>query len=355
MPRTPIKKLASAIGLCAFASFGCVGQSTPNDFAQLSLQALMNVPVGDAEDEHEAVDWHLSYSFKTIRFDDYYSGTDRIDLEKVFWRPGPGQPRTMQNYPVVPIDIKQNAHIFTFGYHLAEHLELVVTAPYIEQETDHLSIVPGYDRFTISSSGLGDINLQLRYTWHEQNVAWRFGAGVSLANGSIDEQGDTPRSPGDQQLPYTMQLGSGTLDIPVSLVYQWDGNICFKFGLDALIRTGKNDRDYRLGDIYRATAKTSFPVAEELSLFAAAEFTYWQSIKGQDEALLVPSVMPYPASITDPQRYGGTKVNARVGMEWKFSRFTTVGAEVGKPLLQNLNGPQPGEAWSASMNFKQVF
>ena len=46
------------------------------------------------------------------------------------------------------------------------------------------------------------------------NSVWKVGAGVSLPTGSIDEEGDTPRAPGDQQLPYTMQLGFRNLGLP---------------------------------------------------------------------------------------------------------------------------------------------
>ena len=66
-----------------------------------------------------------------------------------------------------------------------------------------------------------------------------------MPTGSIDEEGDTPRAPGSQQLPYTMQLGSGTWDFPLFLSFRkyearWD------WGMDAsyTLRTCSNDRDY---------------------------------------------------------------------------------------------------------------
>ena len=104
--------------------------------------------------------------------------------------------------------------------------------PFVTQSSDHISIVPGYDAFNISSEGVGDIALVADSIVRQSlNNVWKVGAGVSLPAGSIDEAGDTPHAPRDQQLTCTMQLGSGT----------WD------WGVDAsyTLRTGKNDRDYR--------------------------------------------------------------------------------------------------------------
>ena len=51
------------------------------------------------------------------------------------------------------------------------------------------------------------------------NSSLRVVAGSAFL-GSIDEEGDTPRAAGDQQLPYTMQIGSGTWDLPAALVFE---------------------------------------------------------------------------------------------------------------------------------------
>ena len=83
-----------------------------------------------------------------------------------------------------------------------------VQIPFVMQSTDHISIVPGYDAFNISSEGIGDVTVVADTTLSQSlNSLWKAGAGVSIPTGSIDEEGDTPRAPGKQQLPYTMQLG----------------------------------------------------------------------------------------------------------------------------------------------------
>ena len=53
-----------------------------------------------------------------------------------------------------------------------------------------------------------------------QNSSILVNLGFSLPTGSIDEKGRTPKDANvDTQLPYTMQLGSGTYDIKPSIVY----------------------------------------------------------------------------------------------------------------------------------------
>lgn len=66
--------------------------------------------------------------------------------------------------------------------------------PFIYQETDHVSVVPGFDEFLISSSGIGDISLSASYpVWNSTSQFLLAIAGISLPVGSIEETGGTPR------------------------------------------------------------------------------------------------------------------------------------------------------------------
>ncbi len=72
-----------------------------------------------------------------------------------------------------------------------------------------------------SSSGIGDIALSASTPlWHRDRHAIVANLGVSLPLGSIDEIGPTPRdAENDTQLPYTMQIGSGTIDLLPGIIY----------------------------------------------------------------------------------------------------------------------------------------
>lgn len=85
------------------------------------------------------------------------------------------------------------------------------------------------------------------------------------------------------------------------------------------------------------------------------EFQLSEKIHGQDDSLLVDAAFPYPASITNPDLYGGKKLLVKAGLTWKLSSSVQVGIELGKPIYQNLNGPQPGETWRSALQLGKVF
>ena len=336
--------------------FHTFAQSTPSEFAEMSLQELFDLDVSDASSKNQSsTRWSMSYQYKSVEFDGYLDGDSSLNIQEVLWS-GPTETRTSKNFPVVPTVIRQNVHLLSFGYLITPNIGLYLSAPYIEQETDHISIVPNYDEFLIKTDGTGDVILSSRYQFiSTAEHAWWFSLGVSFPTGSIDELGDTPRAPGDQQLPYTMQLGSGTYDLPIELSYQHLGAHDFSLSINAVVRTGTNDRHYRLGNNYRLAGKYKFPFQEQLSFSVAAEFQYSERIKGQDDSLLIDAPFPYPASITNPALYGGKKLLLKAGLSWKVSSNLQLGAEFGKPVYQNLNGPQPGETWRSALLLSTVF
>ena len=77
-------------------------------------------------------------------------------IRDVLFEPG-AEARTEYNYPVVPTEITQEVHALRVGYDLTDATTLRAQLPFVMQSTDHISIVPGYDAFNISSEGIGDI------------------------------------------------------------------------------------------------------------------------------------------------------------------------------------------------------
>jgi hypothetical protein len=333
-------------------SANCFAQSTPSEMAEMSLQELF------FEDIYEvgvASPWTFAAQFKSVEFKGYLDGTKSLSNDEVLWDAPNMEPRTDKNFPVVPTVITQEAAVFALGYKLSNQWLVSALAPYIKQETDHISIVPGYNNFNIKTSGIGDISVVALYNWLNSNKGvWGFSFGVSLPTGSIDEEGDTPREAGDQQLPYTMQLGSGTYDFPLALSYQYShsGVHDITVGLSAKIRTGTNDRNYRLGNNYGLNGRYEFDLSSALQPFFLMDFEYSKPIHGQDDTLLVPLPpgFPYPASITNPELFGGKKVNLALGLLWRVVNDVRFTVEIGAPIYQNLNGPQPKENWQTTIN-----
>jgi hypothetical protein len=329
-----------------------IAQSTPSEFAEMSFDDLFQQDVRELKLGNEPKSpWSLTYQFKSVEFEGYLDGTKKLSFEDVLWN-GPSEVRTDNNFPVLPTAISQKVHLLVAGYQISSSWDAHISAPYIKQNTDHISIISNYNSFALATHGIGDVAILASYKWSDSDVeGWRFSFGISLPVGSIDERGDTPRAPGKQQLPYTMQLGSGTYDIPLDLSYK---SIGFSFGLAAKVRTGTNDREYRLGNSYSLNSRYEIDLSNTLQTFAGLNYRYSAPIHGQDDSLTVPSpLFPYPAGITNPDLYGGHKVNALVGFSWKVSKGYRLNLEFGKPIYQSLNGPQPKEKWRSAIGLSK--
>ena len=357
-----------AMGSSAF------GQTPPVDLANMSLGDLLNAKIIRSYADHAAFKtggqgaplgyldssrFHFSTSYVKVRFDGYMKGTDDVSIDDVQWTPGE-EPRTDENFPVVPTVITQEAVQLKGAYDLSEQWSLSLSIPYIRQETEHVSIVPGFDEFTIVSEGFGDA--EIGATWlHRlnQNSSILVNLGLSLPTGSIDEKGRTPKDANvDTQLPYTMQLGSGTYDIKPSIVYSGvAGDWTYGANLNLTLRTGKNDRDYRLGNVYQAGIWTRYALTDWIQPSFRIDGVIWDEISGEDEDLLKADlpVSPYPAAVVQPKYFGGTKCSALVGLRLKDPRGrlenTFLELEAGAPFYQDLNGPQPSEDWRFSASF----
>ena len=304
--------------------------------------------------------WYVSYRYRHAIFEDYRDGTSDIPLSQVLWDGNPAS-RTSENFPIVPTEIEQQAHIFKVGYQLDEQSVISVIVPYILQSTDHISIVPGFSSFSISTEGIGDVVLSYRRDmWQRNNHLITAKIGMSFPTGSIDEEGDPPRGPGDQQLPYTMQLGSGTFDLPVGINYigqqdkwSWGGNANAKF------RLGRNSRGYHLGHTAGASVWSGFRIFPWLKPILKVDYRYSDHIHGMDKELLVPGPFPFPASIANPEFYGGHKIATSFGFEvippaGPFSNHS-FGFSYSIPVYQNLNGPQVKESDHLSVNWNWHF
>ena len=333
-------------------------QTVPSDLMDLSIEDLFSTNVVTQEEQQvDRKRWHVAYTYGQSQFSEYYNGTTSLAYEDVLYRPG--KMRTKDNYPVVPTEISQEIHALLIGYDLDQDITLRVALPFIKQSSDHISIIPGYDAFNISSSGIGDVvvlaDIPVGRTF---NSTWRIGAGLSLPTGSIDEQGDTPRAPGNQQLPYTMQIGSGTFDLPLLGSYEKFEN-GFRWGLDAgaTIRLNENDRNYRLGHKFSLASWFKFTSVGLIEPGIRLAYRWQGKISGEDTDLSVPiPAFPYPAPVADPNDFGGQQVDLAI-----FARLPVgnsgwfISAEYSEPLYLNLNGPQSSEKFHANITIGTSF
>lgn len=333
---------------------------TPAELANLSIEELSRIKLSNqgniSEREWQESRWFVSYRYHRVVFEDYRDGTSDIPLSQILFDGIPAN-RTSKNFPIAPAKIVQEAHVFNVGYQLDEQSAINVIVPYLLQTTDHVSIVPGFSSFTLSTEGIGDVVLSYRRDmWQRDNHLISAKAGISFPTGSIDEEGDTPRAPGDQQLPYTMQLGSGTFDLPVGVNYlgqedKWSWGA----SANAKIRLGRNSRDYRLGHTAGVSLWSGLQIFPWLKPIVKVNYKYSDHIHGIDKEILVPGAFPFPASITNPEFYGGHKISTSFGIEVTphFGSFSnhSFGFSYSMPVYQNLNGPQVEEDDRISVNW----
>ena len=88
--------------LMALLAPGAAAQTVPADIAEVSIEDLFASNVVTREERaRTSKRWHLSYLYLRSDYDEYRSGTRRLSYDDALWN-GPTEPRTDQNYPVVP-------------------------------------------------------------------------------------------------------------------------------------------------------------------------------------------------------------------------------------------------------------
>lgn len=359
------------LSLLASATFALEAgaQSSPSDLTDMSLSELMDLEVQmrTVDDDLSFFDpsrFHLGYTYVRSIFDGYRSGRHRVSNSSLL---GPPNGST---YPILQKEIIQQAHLFELTYDVHERVFVNVQVPYIRQSTDHESLVMGFDEFTIKSDGIGDISLTVSGVLyrgdHHSIIA---GTGFTIPSGSIRKKGHTPAGPGSQ-LPYTMQIGSGTWDIPVSLSYRGSSEALpclgeLRWGVSSLakFRTARNSRGYRLGNRVLISGFVRARPLSWLEPVVKIETQFWGRIHGTDDNFPGPI---FPTPVTDPHNFGGTKVSLVVGLRLrapslgdgvlaKILGAQAIEADFGRAIYQDLNGPQPEEDWRVSARWTVNF
>ncbi|MGZ3867317.1 MAG: transporter [Bacteroidia bacterium] len=136
------------------------------------------------------------------------------------------------------------------------------------------------------SSGLGDTKLYLLYNLLNDCIhRLVLSGGVSIPTGKTDAKGATLQGP-NEVLPYSMQLGTGTLNLLPGLVYTLQTyNLNFGAAVSSNIKTGANDRDYRWGNEYSFSPWFAYKIKSWVSISARVEYYRMERIQGYDVTL----------------------------------------------------------------------
>ena len=252
------------------------------------------------------------------------------------------------NFTVTPVSMPMDMHMLGAMYAVSDQLTLMAMVNIVSISMDHTSR-PGVN-FTTATSGLGDIRLAGLYKVYDQNhQRLHLNFGINLPTGSIDERDVTPLPmEAERQLPYPMQLGSGTVDILPGITYMNEvGNYSMGAQLSGNIRLTENSRDYRLGHQFEATYWSAYKLTDFLSVSGRLRYNVQGEINGLDTELGQINPMNNALSTVPtvfPENFGGSQLFFGGGLNIYIPdgplKNIRIAGEAQWPILRNLNGPQ---------------
>ncbi|NND54821.1 MAG: transporter, partial [Gammaproteobacteria bacterium] len=138
---------------------------------------------------------------------------------------------------------------------------------------------------------------------------------------------------------YSMQLGSGTWDIKPGVTYNGRrDDLTWGAQYVGTIRTGDNSKGYTLGNRQDLTAWLAYSPRPAVSFSGRFAYQDIDSIDGADPLIMA------PVQTADPNNYGGKTVIGYIGVNFAgqedWRRGHRLALEYGKPVSQDLNGPQ---------------
>ncbi|MEL6715865.1 MAG: transporter, partial [Planctomycetota bacterium] len=143
-------------------------------------------------------------------------------------------------------------------------------------------------------------------------------------------------------------LGSGTWDLrPGMTATRWFKDWSVGGQAIATLRLGRNSRDYSLGDRIDVTAWAAYRATERLSFSARLAFGRIGNVDGADDSLN-PAVVP----TADPSLRAGSRLDALLGVNAALGGRNRLAVEFGRPVLQDLDGPQLETDWLATVGWQ---
>ena len=294
---------------------------------------------------HRMGELMFSYRYMAMNMDGNRDGRNRR-----------GRGRVLQQFPVTPLSMRMDMHMFSAMYAVSDQVTLMAMLPYVRKSMDHVTGTGV--RFTTHTQGVGDIRVSGLFSlWSRGCHRVHGNLGVSLPTGAVNERDATPANP-NAKLPYPMQLGSGTYDLLPGVTYSghsgawtWGSQLSATLPLE-----DENSEDYRLGEQVRLTAWGNYQWTHWFSSSLRIDAQAWTNIHGAD-----PDLNPAMISTADPDRRAGQRVDLLVGFELLGPEAAgalkghRLGVEWGIPIYQWLDGPQLEVDWVMTAGWSYVW
>lgn len=304
-----------------------------------------NIPLGVMNAHiHAKHEWMLSYTYMNMYMKGNKMGTNSASDNMIY-----------ESYTMAPETMSMQMHMVMLMYGVTDRLTLMAMGGYgVDKMSMNMSSammsMPGMNMatgnmtMTSTSSGITDTKIYGLYNFTDSRKSSLIGSlGISLPTGSVKETGTTMLGE-NQRLPYSMQMGIGSVGILPDITYLHKVGL-FSYGANAgaMLNVNDNSLGYRIGNQYHATAWGSYQFLPFVSGSLRAEGIMQDRISGSD-AELDNFVYQENDPTTRTANYGGKWLNMYVGLNFHttcgpLNHFTLL-AEYGMPVYQNLNGVQ---------------
>ncbi len=259
------------------------------------------------------------------------------------------------NYMVAPQDMIMNMHMLGMMYAPSDKITLMIMGHYLENDMT-LQMRNG-NQFNTNTSGLGDVMLSALYSLFNKNKhAMHAQIGINIPTGSIEKKNVLPVSMGNAvQLPYPMQLGTGSIGAKLGLTYlgQCD-KLSWGHQLTGMININDNDQDYKFGNRYSFNNWIAAKAGDNLSVSVRLQVLLIDQIEGTSTLL-----NPMMVTTADTANSGGTFFNSGFGLNYiiknghlKGLRFA---GEISTPLYQDVNGIQLKQNYNLTFGLQYAF
>ena len=304
-------------------------------------------------------------NYQQHEFDGLIEGNDSVSAETVVTTApnrffgNPMQPPTLR---VVPKSAQADV-IFPFAnFAINDRFALVALAPLIRKKTV-LETFAGpvgttsLGTNTVTSEGLGDIKFGTifkAYNSDDYNHNVLIDAVLSAPTGSItkEDYNLTPMNTKEKtRLAYGMQLGSGTWDALLGVVY-WGKQNQWGWGAQYLATIpleSENSEGWRFGDKHEGTAWVSYEWQPDLVTSLRLRGETQDEIHGIDPKIYGPGLG------ANPDNYGGERVEIGFGINWMPAVANNLSLEVLVPIHQDRNGVQAEHEFSVALSWRTGF
>lgn len=306
---------------------------------------------------HGAGQWMFEFRWMRMDMEGLLDGSDGVSTFEISGAdmPAPGTKNANKDYMMAPREMTMDMEMFMVMYGLNDKVSLMGMLNYIKNDMDmvmHMYTPPmmggvyaGDMTGSMDTSGLGDTQVGAMYKVDSNVTASLM---LSIPTGDIDQKVDMnmsginilnsmPMSSSrtDMQAPYAMQLGTGTYDLIPSIQYTTQSGV-WTYGGKGEYRyhIGENDNDYTWGDKLTLSGWGKMAVNNTWNVAGRIDYMKQDEIDGQD-----PKIMVMMAPTSDPDNYGGTRIDLTLDVTAATGAHT-FGAAFTRPVKYDLNGPQ---------------